>query len=89
MRDRTSARRRRSRAAFAAGLAAAAVLAATGLSAGAGPAQAASSVSPASHMQAQATARVPEIVPKPVSMTTGRGRFTVTQWTRIVAASAR
>ena len=96
LRDRTSARRRRSRAAFAAGLAAAALLAATAVSASAGPAQAASSAAlashaqaqaQASHAQAQATPPMPPIVPKPVSMTMGRGRFAVTPGTRIVAAS--
>lgn len=87
MRDRTSARRRRSRAAFVAGLAAAAVLAATGVSATAGPAVAASSAGLASHAEAQATPPMPQIVPKPVSMTMGRGRFVVTPGTRIVAAS--
>jgi hexosaminidase len=87
MRDRTSARRRRSRAALVAGLAAAAVLAATGVSATAGPAVAASSAVLAGHAQAQATAPMPQIVPKPVSMTMGHGRFAVTPATRIVAAS--
>jgi hexosaminidase len=76
---RTTARSRRWSPAVAAGaaVALAAALAVTTAGTAAGPALAASS----------ASAGTPQIVPKPVSMTTGRGDFTLTPGTRIVAAS--
>ena len=67
--------------AIGAGVAFAAALAITTPAATARPALAASA--PA----AGAPAATPQIVPKPVSMTTGRGHFTLTPGTRIVAAS--
>jgi hexosaminidase len=68
-------------AAVGAAVAFAAALAVTTPAAAAPPALAASS--PA----AEAAAAAPQIVPKPVSMTTGQGHFTLTHGTRIVAAS--
>jgi len=89
---RTPARRRRRRPVLISGLAAATALAITGAGAGAGTALAASSAvaSPAAQAhaaRAQATPAMPQIVPKPVSMTAGSGQFTVTAGTRIVVAA--
>jgi hexosaminidase len=82
---RTTARSRRWSPAVA--VAAAAVLAAAlavgTASTDAGSALAASSQPPAT----AAAAAAPQIVPKPVSMTTGRGHFTITPGTAIVAGS--
>jgi hexosaminidase len=83
MTTRTPTRRRRLRTASIVSLAVAAALTVTG--AGTGTALAASSASRGT--QADATAPMPQIVPKPVSMTMGRGSFTISPGTRIVAAS--
>src|SRR5260370_36098794 len=84
------ARPRGWRPALISGLAAATALAITGAGAGAGTALAASSAVAPHAEQAQATPAMPQIVPKPVSMTVGSGQFTVTAGTRIavVAGSA-
>jgi hexosaminidase len=76
---------RRLRIAFICSLAAVAALAVTGISAGTGTARAASSAS--RDTRADTAPPMPQIVPKPVSMTMGRGSFAVTPGTRIVAAS--
>ena len=85
MTTRIPARRRRVRTAFILSLAAVAALAVTGVSAGTSTALAASSASQGT--RADATPSMPQIVPKPVSMTMGRGSFAVTPGSRIVAAS--
>jgi hexosaminidase len=82
---RTPGRRRRLRTAFISSLAVVAALAVTGVGAGAGTALAASSASRGA--PAGATPPMPQIVPKPVSMTMGSGSFTISSGTRIVAAS--
>jgi hexosaminidase len=87
MTTRAPARRRGLRAAFTAGLAVAAALAVTGSGAGAGTALAVSSASPAAGASASASRPGPQVVPEPVSMTTGSGRFAIGRGTRIVAAS--
>ncbi|HEX6454744.1 MAG TPA: beta-N-acetylhexosaminidase [Trebonia sp.] len=79
---RTAARRRRPRT-FIISLAAACVLALTG----AGTALAASSAPQAASAAARQPA--PQIVPKPVSMTMGRGSFTISPGTRIIATSGQ
>jgi hexosaminidase len=84
VRTRATARRRRYRIVSISGLAVAA-LAFAGAGAGAGSALAASSAPSAA--QTGAAASAPQIVPKPVSMTTGPGSFALTPGTRIVAAT--
>jgi hexosaminidase len=79
---RTPGRCRRWRPAFIFSLAAATALTVSG--AGAGTALAASSASQAT--QAQAISPMPQIVPKPVSLTAGSGQFALTAGTRIVVA---
>jgi hexosaminidase len=85
---RTIARSRRWSPAVVIGAAAAfaAALAVTTPAAAAPPALAASTAA-SSSAAAGAAAAAPQIVPKPVSMTTGQGHFTLTRGTRIVAAS--
>ena len=82
MKTSTPTRRRSLRTAFIVGLAVAAALAVTGVGAGAGAALASSSAP-----QGGAGAQLPQIVPKPVSMTMGSGGFAITPGTQIVAAS--
>jgi hexosaminidase len=83
MTTRTLTRRRRLRIAFVVSLAVACALAVTG----AGAALAASSAPRGASAVAPQSA--PQIIPKPVSMTMGRGSFTISSGTRIVAASRR
>src|SRR5215472_3707299 len=82
MNTSTPTRRRSLRIAFIVGLTSAAALAVTAVGAGAGGALASSSAPPGG-----ASAQVPQIVPKPVSMTMGSGSFAITPGTQIVAAS--
>jgi hexosaminidase len=85
MTTRTVTRRRRLRTAFLVSLAVACVLAVTGAGAATGTALAASSAPRVA--SAVALQSMPQIVPKPVSMTVGRGTFTISPGTRIAAAS--
>jgi hexosaminidase len=87
MTTRTLTRRRGLRIAFVSSLALASAVAVTGLGTGGGTALAASSASRAA--SAAASLSMPQIVPKPVSLTRQPGRFTISPGTRIVADSRR
>jgi hexosaminidase len=85
VKTRATARHRRYRIAAISGLAVAAALTLTGVgTASALGAASAPAAAPAA-TSAGGTAAAPQIVPKPVSMTTGPGRFALTARTRIVA----